>query len=50
MLAYKGECPYFIRIESNAGHGGGKPLDKAINEVVDIFSFTFFNMGVEPEY
>jgi len=45
-----GDRPHLIRIESNAGHGGGKPLDKTINEVVDIFSFIFFNMGVEPKY
>lgn len=45
-----GNRPHLIRIESNAGHGGGKPLDKTIEEVVDIFSFTFFNMGVEPKY
>ena len=45
-----GDRPHLIRIESNAGHGGGKPLDKTINEVVDIFSFTFFNMGVTPKY
>lgn len=45
-----GDRPHLIRIESNAGHGGGKPLDKTINEVVDIFSFTFFNMGITPQY
>ncbi len=45
-----GDRPHLIRIESNAGHGSGKPLDKTINEVVDIFSFTFFNMGVTPKY
>lgn len=45
-----GNRPHLIRIESNAGHGGGKPLDKTIEEVVDVFSFMFFNMGVEPKY
>ena len=45
-----GDKPHLIRIESNAGHGGGKPLDKTIDEVVDIFSFMFYNMGVEPRY
>ena len=45
-----GDRPHLIRIESNAGHGGGKPLDKTIEEVVDIFSFIFYNMGVKPRY
>ncbi len=45
-----GDKPHLIRIESNAGHGGGKPLDKTIEEVTDMFSFIFFNMGVEPKY
>ena len=45
-----GDRPHLIRIESNAGHGGGKPLDKTIEETVDMFSFIFFNMGVEPKY
>ena len=45
-----GDKPHLIRIESNAGHGGGKPLDKTIEEVTDMFSFIFFNMGVEVSY
>ena len=45
-----GNRPHLIRIESNAGHGAGKPLDKTINEAGDIFSFIFFNMGVEPRF
>ena len=45
-----GNKPHLIRIESNAGHGSGKPLDKAINEVVDIYSFILYNMGIEPKY
>ena len=45
-----GDKPHLIRIESNAGHGGGKPLDKTIEEVTDMFSFIFFNMGLEPKY
>ncbi len=45
-----GDKPHLIRIESNAGHGSGKPLDKSIAEVVDIYSFILYNMGVEVKY
>lgn len=39
--------PTLIRIETNAGHGAGKPVSKIIEEEADIFGFTFFNMGFE---
>jgi prolyl oligopeptidase len=40
-----GENPVLIRIETDAGHGAGKPTSKTIQEYADIFAFTFFNMG-----
>ena len=40
-----GENPTLIRIETNAGHGAGTPVAKTIEQYVDIFGFTFFNMG-----
>jgi|TARA_B100001013_G_scaffold84263_1_gene46072 prolyl oligopeptidase len=40
-----GKNPVLIRIEKNAGHGGGTPLSKTIDQYSDIFSFTLFNMG-----
>jgi prolyl oligopeptidase len=45
---HQGESPVLIRIETNAGHGAGKPTSKIIEEQADIFAFTFYNMGVEP--
>lgn len=42
-----GENPTLIRIETNAGHGAGKPTSKIIEEYADIFCFTFYNMGFE---
>jgi len=36
-----GENPILIRIETKAGHGGGKPTKKIIEEVSDIYSFLF---------
>ena len=39
--------PSLLYIEKQAGHGAGKPLSKSIEEVTDIYSFIFYNMGVE---
>jgi prolyl oligopeptidase len=47
---YKGENPTLIRIETKAGHGGGKPTTKIIEESADVYSFTFYNLGVHPKY
>ena len=40
-----GSNPVLIRIETNAGHGAGKPVSKTIEEAADIQAFTLFNMG-----
>ncbi|WP_298155139.1 prolyl oligopeptidase family serine peptidase [Flavobacterium sp.] len=40
-----GENPVLIRIETNAGHGAGKPVSKTIEEAADIQAFTLYNMG-----
>jgi prolyl oligopeptidase len=45
---YKGENPVMIRIETQAGHGAGKPTSKIIEEVADVWSFVFYNLGVTP--
>ena len=42
-----GSNPTLIRIETNAGHGAGTPVDKTIEQYADIFGFTLFNMGFE---
>src|SRR5690606_29038232 len=42
----KGENPVLIRIETNAGHGAGKPTDKIIQEAADKWAFVFQNMKV----
>lgn len=42
-----GTNPEFIRIDVNAGHGSGKPTDKQIEEFADMWSFVFFNLGME---
>jgi len=45
-----GNNPKLIRIDMKAGHGAGKPLSKTIDELADIYSFLFYNMGVTPKY
>ncbi|MCF8377933.1 MAG: prolyl oligopeptidase family serine peptidase [Bacteroidales bacterium] len=47
---YKGKNPVLIRIETNAGHGAGKPISKTIDEYADKWAFTFYNMKVTPIY
>ncbi len=42
----EGDNPVLIRIETDAGHGAGKPTDKIIQEQVDKWAFMFQNMGV----
>lgn len=42
-----GDAPKIIRIESKAGHGGGKPIAKVIEEQTDIWSFVMYNLGMK---
>ena len=42
-----GSSPVLIRIETNAGHGAGKPVSKTIEEAADLQAFTLYNMGVK---
>ena len=48
QAADTGDAPKLIRIDSNAGHGAGKPIAKIIDEYTDIYSFIFENMGLKP--
>lgn len=40
-------APTLISIGKDAGHGGGKPLAKRLEEQADILSFTLWNMGIK---
>ncbi len=43
---HAGENPVLIRIETDAGHGAGKPISKIIEEYADVYSFMMWNTGV----
>jgi prolyl oligopeptidase len=45
----KGKHPALIRIDTNAGHGAGKPISKSIEERTDIWSFVFQELGMTLE-
>ncbi|WP_143962529.1 prolyl oligopeptidase family serine peptidase [Litoribacter populi] len=45
---HQGDNPVLIRIETNAGHGAGKPTSMIIDEVSDKFAFAWYNMGINP--
>ena len=48
-----GARPHLLRVESRAGHGSGKPVDKLIAEYADSYSFAAYFTGlkirVKPE-
>ncbi|GAB4256447.1 MAG: prolyl oligopeptidase family serine peptidase [Saprospiraceae bacterium] len=45
-----GDKPVLIRIETDAGHGAGKPTSKIIDEQADIYSFLFYNTNTPVKY
>ena len=48
--AQQGEAPVLIRVETDAGHGAGKPTSKIIEEVADKYAFFFQHTGVTPQF
>jgi prolyl oligopeptidase len=50
QAANNGPNPILIRIETKAGHGGGKPTSKVIEEYGDIWAFTFWNLDMDPKF
>jgi prolyl oligopeptidase len=50
QAAQAGDAPVLIRIETRAGHGGGKPTSLKIEEAADLWAFLVENLDVElPE-
>src|SRR5262249_49819330 len=45
--AQAGDAPILLRIESRAGHGGGTPVTKRIEEAADRWAFLVKNLGMD---
>lgn len=39
--------PILLRIDTKAGHGAGKPIAKQVEDMTDIYSFLFWQLGME---
>ena len=39
--------PVLLRLESKAGHGAGKPIAKVLDELTDVWSFVFHELGLD---
>jgi prolyl oligopeptidase len=48
--AQAGPAPVLIRIETQAGHGAGKPTSKAIEDVTDQLSFLVKALGMKIDF
>jgi prolyl oligopeptidase len=40
------EHPILLRIDTKAGHGAGKPITKQVEDLTDIYSFLFWQLGM----
>jgi prolyl oligopeptidase len=41
------EHPILLRVDTKAGHGAGKPIAKQIDDLTDIYSFLFWQLGMK---
>ena len=41
------ERPILLRIDTKAGHGAGKPIAKQVEDLTDIYSFLFRQLGMK---
>ena len=47
QAAQAGAAPVLIRIETQAGHGAGKPTSKLIEEQADVWAFIMHHLGMD---
>jgi prolyl oligopeptidase len=41
------ERPILLRVDAKAGHGVGKPITKLVDDALDVWSFLFWQLGIE---
>jgi prolyl oligopeptidase len=46
--AQAGDAPILLRVERKAGHGGGLPTEKAIDQVADVYAFLVKSLAFSP--
>ena len=46
QAATSSDEPVVLRVETRAGHGAGKPVSKQVEELTDVFSFLFAELGM----
>lgn len=50
QVCNSGSNPTLIRIDTNAGHGAGKPISKVLEEQADTYGFIMYNLGMKPKF
>ncbi|MFL5674410.1 MAG: prolyl oligopeptidase family serine peptidase, partial [Chloroflexota bacterium] len=50
QAAQAGDAPVLIRIDTDAGHGMGKPVHKLIDERADVLTFIELALGLKGEF
>lgn len=50
QAAQSGDAPILIRIETNTGHGTGRPISKSIEETADEWAFLVASFGMKGGY
>jgi prolyl oligopeptidase len=48
QAATAGDRPIILQYDTRAGHSGGKPLTKRIDDLTDRFLFLFWQLGMKP--
>jgi prolyl oligopeptidase len=48
QAATASDRPILVRVDEDAGHGIGKPRSKQLDSATDLWTFVFWQLGVEP--